>query len=91
LLNRSKITCPCGGYKTLATDHYGSYSICEVCFWEDDEIQLENPTYTGGANKFSLIESQKNFIEFGACDKEMIANVRNLTKDEIKDENWKPF
>jgi hypothetical protein len=82
--------CPCCGYKTFDHEPNGSYDICGVCFWEDDPIQLEDPDYEGGANSMSLRQAQRNFLEFGACDREMLRNVRPPTKDEQRDENWKP-
>ena len=38
---------------------YGSYVICDVCGWEDDGVQLANPTSEGGANKKSLAQAQE--------------------------------
>jgi hypothetical protein len=87
----TKITCPCCGHKTLETEYYGSYLLCPVCFWEDDQMQLEDPTYAGGANPFSLRECQRNYIEFGACDLNMKKNVRPPQPDEVKDEDWQPL
>ncbi len=87
----SKFPCPCCGYKTLIEPPNGSYTICEVCFWEDDPIQFSNPDYKGGANRVSLRQGQKNFIEFGACEREMLKNVRQPLKDEQHDESWKPL
>ena len=49
-----KYKCPCCGYYTFDNKPDGSYDICKVCFWEADLIQLEDPTYEGGANKVSL-------------------------------------
>lgn len=86
-----KFACPCCGYKTFRENPNGSYDICEVCFWEDDPIQLDNPEYEGGANRVSLKQGQKNFMEFGACEREMIKNVRQPNRDEQRDENWKPL
>jgi ribosomal protein S27E len=51
------VTCPACGFHVLA-DGYGSYEICEICGWEDDGVQLANPTSSGGANKQSLAEVQ---------------------------------
>ena len=85
----NKLTCPCCGFKTLDTEHYGSYTLCPVCFWEDDEVQIRNPTW-GGAN-LPLIDAQKNFIAFGACDEHGKKFVRSPLPDETKDELWKPF
>lgn len=39
-------------------DEKGSYEICPVCCWEDDPVQSRDPYLTGGANEFSLMESQ---------------------------------
>jgi len=83
--------CPCCGFKTFGKQPNGSYDICPVCFWEDDPIQLDDPNYEGGANRVSLKQGQRNFIELGACEREMIKNVRQPTKDEQRDENWKPL
>ena len=82
-----KYPCPCCGYKTIEREDT-FYDICPVCFWETDPIQLAAPTYKGGANRPSLIEAQQNFIQFGACEKEVFAYTRLPLIDEIKDENW---
>jgi hypothetical protein len=51
------IPCPCCGFLTLE-GKYGSYVICPVCGWEDDGVQLANPTSAGGANARSLADAQ---------------------------------
>lgn len=84
-----KFACPCCGYKTFKEQPNGTYDICQVCFWEDDPIQLKDPNYEGGANRVSLRQGQKNFKKYGACEKEMVKNVRQPNKDEKKDHNWK--
>lgn len=56
-----KYKCPCCWYYTFDEKANGNYDICEVCFWEDDPIQLENADYVGGANKVSLSEARRNF------------------------------
>jgi hypothetical protein len=38
-----------------------------------------------------LREAQKNFMEFGACDKGMKHCARKPKADEVKDEDWKPL
>lgn len=86
-----KYTCPCCGYKTFEQEPNGSYDICPVCFWEDDPIQLEDPDYEGGANPMSLRQAQSNFLEFGACDRDMLPNVRQPSSDEQRDESWRPL
>jgi hypothetical protein len=86
-----KFTCPCCGYKTFSHPPNGSFEICEVCFWEDEEAQLEDPDFRGGANKVSLRQGQINFLQFGASEKQMVPNVRLPNDSEPKDEKWKPF
>lgn len=40
----------------------GSYSICQICDWEDDHVQLKFPELSGGANRVSLFESQQSIL-----------------------------
>ena len=85
-----KFTCPCCGHKTFDEPPGGTYFICPVCFWEDDNFQLKNPDSTG-ANKVSLRQAQKNFMDFGACERQMIGHVRKPTATEKRDDNWTPM
>ena len=55
--------CPCCGYQTLETR--GDFLVCPVCFWEDDGN--DDPNHYSHPNHLCLGESQKNFLEFGAC------------------------
>ena len=41
----------------------GTFEICDICGWEDDNVQLQDPQYRGGANKKSLIESQAQILK----------------------------
>ncbi|MCP3656364.1 CPCC family cysteine-rich protein [Herbaspirillum sp.] len=82
-------TCPCCGYEVFPTPP-GSYDICPICFWEDDELQLYYP-HVHGANPASLIESQVNVVQFGACNKEMAKNTRKVTEDDTRDCHWFPL
>ena len=51
--------CPvCGKYTFEEAD---SFDICEVCGWEDDLIQLENPDDYIGANEMSLNNYRKAY------------------------------
>lgn len=86
-----RFPCPCCGYKTFQHEPNGTYDICPVCFWEDDQIQFNDPDYEGGANPMSLKSAQENFLEFGACDRKMLSNVRKPFANEQIDESWKPL
>ncbi|MBC6973621.1 hypothetical protein H9I32_14995 [Bacillus sp. Xin] len=57
-----KYTCPCCGYKTLEEEPPGTFDICSICFWEDDNVQFDDPDYEGGANEESLRQYQKAFF-----------------------------
>ena len=58
VLEETKMNCPCCG-KTLV----GEYDICDVCSWENDPIQLNNPDFQGGANQMSLNEAKRAYRE----------------------------
>jgi hypothetical protein len=79
-----KYYCKCCGYSTLIEYPNGTYEICEICFWEDDIYQSENPNAKIGPNRVSLIQARKNFEEFGACEIEMKINVKKPSENEIR-------
>lgn len=85
-----KFPCRCCGYKTLSEPANGTYEICEVCYWEDDPVQLSDPDFAGGANIPSLRQAQQNFLVYGACSEDMKPYVRMPKEDEERDKNWKP-
>ena len=80
----NKFFCKCCFYNTLVEYPRGTCEICEICFWEDDRYQTENPFDNGGPNKVSLIQARKNFEQFGACELEMKKNVRKPTNKDIR-------
>ncbi len=66
MLMMNKYLCLCCSYLTLSEEPPGTYSICPVCYWGDDESQSYNIDYTGGANAVSLRQARENFAAFGA-------------------------
>lgn len=50
--------CPCCGQ--FEYEEVNGYEVCEVCGWEDDPYQFENPDETG-ANHISLNEHRKKW------------------------------
>jgi len=56
-----KYTCPCCGFKTLDLKPLGTFVICTLCDWEDDSVQFDDPDYEGGANIYSLRQSQHQY------------------------------
>jgi hypothetical protein len=79
----TKYACPCCGYHTLAEQPPGTFEICPVCYWEDDNVQYSDPTLKGGANEDSLEEARANFKEFRASSRRFVAAVRLPADDEL--------
>jgi len=77
-----KYRCPCCGYRTL-DDAPGCFDICPVCYWEDDNIQRDDPDYKGGANDISLNEARENYKKIGAISEEYCDSVRLRLDEEI--------
>lgn len=53
-----KNVCPICGQSQLA-----EFDICDVCEWENDLIQFDNPDFSGGANQMSVNEARKAWAE----------------------------
>jgi hypothetical protein len=77
--------CPCCGYLTFDEKPDGTFEICPVCFWEDDNVQNDAPLYAGGANGISVKQAKENFANFGAIKKEFVGKVRKPLPEEIPD------
>ena len=80
-MENMKFACHCCGFLTLDEYPEGSYEICPVCFWENNHVQLRDPTWIG-ANKVSLLEARENFARFGATEERFKSFVRNSHPDE---------
>lgn len=78
-----KNACPCCGYLTLSSVPPGTFEVCPVCFWEDDDAQFRDPDYAGGANTISLNEARSNFRTIRAITPDHVANVRPPEASEI--------
>jgi hypothetical protein len=60
-MEENSYPCPACGF--LVFDGFpGSYEICPVCLWEDDQVQLKHPLMSGGANSISLLEHQQKLL-----------------------------
>jgi len=55
--------CNCCGFDTLDEEPPGTFAICRICDWEDDDLQARKPDYAGGANKLSLRETQRRWLQ----------------------------
>jgi hypothetical protein len=74
--------CPCCGFPSLAERPPGTFEVCPVCFWEDDDAQFRDPKYAGGANSVSLTEARENFARLGAISEAHRGDVRPPTDEE---------
>lgn len=52
-------------------------------------MQIADPWFEGGANKPSLVQSQRNYAELGAMEARFISNVRAPTDDDIHSPDWR--
>ena len=66
--------CPCCG--SLTIEEPGAHDICEVCWWEDDDLDRDRPDRPSGPNGPSLNEARENVRRFGACDERHRASAR---------------
>ncbi|WP_250528588.1 CPCC family cysteine-rich protein [Caballeronia sp. GAWG2-1] len=55
-MQKDLLPCPCCNSLTLSGR--GDYEICDVCGWEDDPVQSDDPEFAGGANRSSLNEAR---------------------------------
>jgi hypothetical protein len=53
--------CPCCGSKTLS--EIEAYEVCDICNWEDDPVQRNDPDYEGGANDLSLNQARMAWLK----------------------------
>ena len=52
--------CPC-----CQKGRVDKFEVCEVCGWENDPVQANDPNFKGGANEDSLNEHRAKFMENG--------------------------
>lgn len=82
-MNVHPYPCPCCGF--LVFDRpAGSYDLCRICDWEDDQVQLEHPGMSGGANTESLAEAQRELLKSVPANLEEYDGVR-------RDPTWRPL
>lgn len=65
--------CPCCGFKNLETR--GEYSICGVCFWEDDGCNDEDKY--SNCNHMTLKEAKRMFVLIGVIDEKYLSKMND--------------
>ena len=76
--------CSCCENYTLKEE---SDEVCQVCYWQEDIVQREDPDFEGGANEESLNQARKNYSTFGAFNREFIDKVRKPLYGELPENN----
>ena len=69
-MTQEHFPCPCCGFLTMP-ERRGSFTICEVCAWEDDDVQYVDPDFEGGANDPSLNQARANYRRLGVSDPQL--------------------
>jgi ribonuclease HII len=82
-VNTQRFACPCCGNLTIPVEPPGSFSVCEVCWWEDDPIQFADPNYEGGANAPSLNQARVLFRSIGVSDPKLKGHERAPREEEL--------
>lgn len=84
---KDRSLCPCcGQYHRNFTEDFG---VCEVCEWEEDCVQEDDPDYTGGANSMSLNQAREIWRQTKSVEALGTANRRVLKGLPLFDGNGK--
>ena len=75
--------CPACGFLVF-DEAPGSYAICPICNWEDDQVQLRHPALAGGANRVSLCAAQRRSVELYPPSIQLLKGFR-------RDPLWRPL
>jgi len=71
-----RYACPCCDFLTLTEPPTGTFAICPVCRWEDDNVQFVDLDRRDGANPVSLRDARENFRRHGVSDLARLHRVR---------------
>ena len=84
-MQKKRIKCPCCGYYTIDDDGCEVVTdICEVCYWQYDEVAHENPDSVIGPNHgVSLNQAREYCKKFGASSMRVKEFVRPPNENEF--------
>jgi hypothetical protein len=80
--------CVCCGYLNIREPLEG-HEICKICFWQDDIFDLVFADKLCSVNRVPLVVAQRNFINFGASEREMRSFTVVPQTDNRKDVSWR--
>ena len=81
-----KFICPVCGCRTLKGR--GELDVCPVCYWEDDG-EYDEFLSNDWNSSLSIVQARKNFLKYGAYDKQYAQKVRKPLRTEITDDYLK--
>lgn len=55
--------CPCCGFRTLDEAPPGTHDICRACGWQDDLVQIDDPSNAGEPHPYSLRGRRAAFVQ----------------------------
>jgi len=82
-----RVQCPCCEYFTFGSEEEAFFEICEVCFWQYDEVAHDTPEISRGANHISLKLAKENYKKYGVCKIEHKRLVREPVDEEFPENN----
>lgn len=80
----------CGSYTLPAPSDSAIAFICPVCYWENDVFLRSENVPSDENHGMTLIEAQKNYLEYGACREKYIKSTRTATLKEKYGNKPKP-
>jgi len=83
--------CNCCGFDTLDEEPPGTFAICRICDWEDDDLQARKPDYAGGANKLCLRDAQRGWLQSSYNHPTLQTEVTLFGKVYRRAATWKPL
>ena len=72
-------------------EQLGSYGICAICGWQDDDAGLRYPLTAEGPNRVSFFEAQKNSLRFGAIEVSFRYRDKRPNAMDVRVPGWRPL
>jgi hypothetical protein len=86
----ARYACPCCDCYTLDEPPPGTFVICPVCWWEDDNVQFADPDLPGGPNGPSLRQARESYRRVGVSKERHRARARRPFPEERPDRGRPP-
>ncbi len=81
-----KYLCPVCFCRTL--NGRGDLDVCPVCYWEDDG-EYDESVVNDWNSGLTIVQARRNYVKYGAYDKQYVKKVRKPLRTEVTDDNIK--